>query len=86
MTRATRPPSTLRVTACPRVPEGLDDPDADRDALDALFDEGASRADDLIDRIESGNPLSGRHPTPTRRPRPSRATWVEKGTPRRSVG
>ncbi|OYR83388.1 anthranilate synthase component I, partial [Halorubrum sp. E3] len=27
---------TLRVTACPRVPAGLDDPDDDRDALDAL--------------------------------------------------
>lgn len=56
--------STLRVTACPRVPEGLDDPDADRDALDALFDEGASRADDLIDRIESGNPAVGPAPDP----------------------
>ncbi|EMA61815.1 anthranilate synthase component I family protein [Halorubrum lipolyticum] len=55
---------TLRVTACPRVPEGVDDPDADRDALDALFDDGASRADDLIDRIESGDPAVGPAPDP----------------------
>ncbi|WP_050032751.1 anthranilate synthase component I family protein [Halorubrum halophilum] len=55
---------TLRVTACPRVPEGLDDPDGDRDALDALFDEGASRASDLIDRIESGDPAVGPAPDP----------------------
>ncbi|PAU83965.1 anthranilate synthase component I [Halorubrum salipaludis] len=55
---------TLRVTACPRVPEGLDDPDADRDALDGVFDEGASRAADLIDRIESGDPAVGPAPDP----------------------
>ena len=47
---------TLRVTACPRVPPGLNDPAADGGALDALFDEGAARAGDLIDRIETGNP------------------------------
>jgi len=29
-------------------------PVGDRDALDALFDEGVARADDLIDRIEGG--------------------------------
>ncbi|ELZ47998.1 para-aminobenzoate synthase component I [Halorubrum californiense DSM 19288] len=56
---------TLRVTACPRVPEGLDDPEADRDALDALFDEGRARAADLIDRIEAGDPASGPAPDPT---------------------
>ncbi|ELZ59333.1 MULTISPECIES: anthranilate synthase component I family protein [Halorubrum] len=56
---------TLRVTACPRVPEGLDDPDADRDALDALFDEGAERAADLIRRIETGDPEAERPPDPT---------------------
>jgi anthranilate synthase component 1 len=50
---------TLRVTACPRVPAGLDDPVADRDALDALFDEGAARAGDLIERIEAGDPGVG---------------------------
>ncbi|EMA61873.1 anthranilate synthase component I family protein [Halorubrum kocurii] len=55
---------TLRVTACPPVLEGLDDPDGDRDALDALFDEGASRAGDLIDRIESGDPAVGSAPDP----------------------
>jgi len=55
---------TLRVTACPRVPAGLDDPVADRDALDALFDEGAARAGDLIDRIEAGDPGVG--PAPDR--------------------
>ncbi|WP_123619479.1 anthranilate synthase component I family protein [Halorubrum sp. CSM-61] len=55
---------TLRVTACPRVPEGLDDPDGDSEALDALFDEGASRAADLIDRIESGDPAVGPAPDP----------------------
>jgi len=56
---------TLRVTACPRVPEGLDDPDADRDALDALFDEGAERAADLIARIETGDPEAEEPPDPT---------------------
>jgi len=56
--------ATLRVTACPRVPEGLDDPVGDREALDALFDEGASRASDLIDRIESGDPAVGPAPDP----------------------
>ncbi|MGM0447545.1 MAG: anthranilate synthase component I family protein [Methanobacteriota archaeon] len=56
---------TLRVTACPRVPEGLDDPDADRDALDALFDQGRARAGDLIDRIAAGDPASGPAPDPT---------------------
>ncbi|WP_128904304.1 anthranilate synthase component I family protein [Halorubrum amylolyticum] len=63
-TDADGPSLTLRVTACPRVPEGLDDPDDDRDALDALFDEGAARADDLIDRIESGDPAVGPAPDP----------------------
>ncbi|WP_144799547.1 anthranilate synthase component I family protein [Halorubrum depositum] len=58
------PPVTLRVTACPRVPAGLDDPAADRDALDALFDAGASRAGDLIDRIETGDPGVGPAPDP----------------------
>ena len=56
---------TLRVTACPRIPEGLDDPDGDRDALDALYDEGRSRAADLIDRIETGDPTAGAAPDPT---------------------
>ena len=55
---------TLRVTACPRVPDGLDDPTADRDALDALFDEGAARAGDLIDRIETGDPGVAPAPDP----------------------
>jgi len=55
---------TLRVTACPRVPAGLDDPAADRDALDALFDAGAARAGDLIDRIETGDPGVGPAPDP----------------------
>jgi anthranilate synthase component 1 len=55
---------TLRVTACPRVPAELDDPTADRDALDALFDEGAKRAGDLIDRIETGDPGVGPAPDP----------------------
>ncbi|WP_435072934.1 anthranilate synthase component I family protein [Halorubrum sp. HHNYT27] len=58
------PAVTLRVTACPRVPAGLDDPTADRDALDALFDEGIARAGDLIDRIETGDPAVG--PAPDR--------------------
>jgi len=56
---------TLRVTACPRVPDGLDDPTADRDALDALFDEGRDRAAALIDRIEAGEPASEAAPDPT---------------------
>ncbi|OYR53001.1 anthranilate synthase component I family protein [Halorubrum sp. Ea8] len=55
---------TLRVTACPRVPAGVDDPTADRDALDALFDEGAARAGGLIDRIETGDPEVGPAPDP----------------------
>jgi len=55
---------TLRVTACPRVPAGLDDPTADRDALDAVFDAGAARAADLIDRIETGDPEVGPAPDP----------------------
>ncbi|TKX53545.1 anthranilate synthase component I family protein [Halorubrum sp. SP3] len=54
----------LRVTACPRVPGGLDDPDADRDALDALFDEGTDRAGALIDRIEAGDPAAEPAPDP----------------------
>ncbi|MFC7324781.1 anthranilate synthase component I family protein [Halorubrum rutilum] len=58
------PPVTLRVTACPRVPEGLGDSDADRDALDALFDAGAARAGDLINRIETGDPGVGPAPDP----------------------
>ncbi|TKX57376.1 anthranilate synthase component I family protein [Halorubrum sp. SS7] len=56
---------TLRVTACPRVPAGLDDPEADREALDALFDEGRARAADLITRIETGDAASGAPPDPT---------------------
>ena len=56
---------TLRVTACPRVPAGLDDPDADRGALDALFDEGRARAADLIARIEGGDPDAEAAPDPT---------------------
>ncbi|TKX35940.1 anthranilate synthase component I family protein [Halorubrum sp. CGM5_25_10-8B] len=55
---------TLRVTACPRVPAGLDDPDADRDALDTVFDGGVERAAALIDRIEGGDPSSGPVPDP----------------------
>ncbi len=58
------PSVTLRVTACPEVPAGLDDPDADRAALDALFDDGASRAAALIDRIETGDPAVGPAPNP----------------------
>ncbi|QUO47476.1 MULTISPECIES: anthranilate synthase component I family protein [Halorubrum] len=58
-------PVTLRVTACPRVPDGFDDPDADHAALDALFDEGRTRAADLIDRIEDGDPAAGPAPDPT---------------------
>ncbi|MDZ5812615.1 anthranilate synthase component I family protein [Halorubrum sp. AD140] len=54
----------LRVTACPHVPEGLDDPVADRDALDALFDAGAARAAELVDRIETGEPGVGPAPDP----------------------
>jgi anthranilate synthase component 1 len=56
---------TLRVTACPRVPAGLDDPESDRDALDALFDEGRARAGNLIDRIEGGDPDAEAAPDPT---------------------
>ncbi|QKG91929.1 anthranilate synthase component I family protein [Halorubrum salinarum] len=55
---------TLRVTACPRVPAGLDDTEADREALDALFDEGRARAADLITRIETGDAASGAPPDP----------------------
>ena len=55
----------LRVTACPRVPAGLDDPAADREALDALFDGGRERAAGLIDRIEAGEPGSTAAPDPT---------------------
>ncbi|GAB7010299.1 anthranilate synthase component I family protein [Halorubrum trueperi] len=55
---------TLRVTGCPRIPRSLDDPTADRDALDALFDEGAARAAELIDRIETGDPGVGPAPVP----------------------
>jgi anthranilate synthase component 1 len=57
-------PVTVRVTACPCVPEGLDDPAGDRDALDSLFDDGAARAGTLIDRIESGDPAVGPAPDP----------------------
>ena len=56
---------TLRVTACPRVPARLDDPDADRDGLDAVFDEGQARAADLIDRIEDGSSDAEPAPDPT---------------------
>ena len=55
---------TLRVTACPRVPDGLDDPDEAREPLDALFDDGVARAADLIDRIEAGDPAAGPAPAP----------------------
>ncbi|WP_049906207.1 anthranilate synthase component I family protein [Halorubrum aidingense] len=57
-------PVTLRVTACPRVPGGLDGPNADRDALDALFEAGVERATDLVDRIETGDPDTGPAPAP----------------------
>ncbi|GAB3701373.1 anthranilate synthase component I family protein [Halorubrum pallidum] len=53
---------TLRVTACPRVPDDLDDAEADRDALDALFDAATARATALIDRIESGDEAVGPAP------------------------
>ncbi len=52
----------LRVTACPRIPEGLTDPDADRSALDARFEAGIERARDLVERIETGE--SGVGPAP----------------------
>ena len=65
---------TLRVTACPRVPgggarddESAGDRPADRpsdDRLDQLFDEGVSRATDLVDRIETGDPGVGPVPDP----------------------
>ena len=56
---------TLRVTACPRVPDGLEDPVADHDALDALFETGVTRAEALVDRIETGDPAVGPPPAPT---------------------
>lgn len=56
---------TLRVTACPRVPDGLEDPVADREALDAVFETGVSRAATLVDRIETGTPAVGPPPAPT---------------------
>ena len=66
---------TLRVTACPRVPgseagdgDGAnDDPAAERsdDRIDELFEEGVSRATDLVDRIETGDPGVGPAPDPT---------------------
>ena len=63
---------TLRVTACPRIPEWGNRPDADGNAangpsgerLDELFDEGVSRAADLVDRIETGDPGVGPAPDP----------------------
>ncbi|MFD1569945.1 anthranilate synthase component I family protein [Halorubrum laminariae] len=55
---------TLRVTACPRTPVGLDDAEADRDALDDLFDAATARATDLIDRIASGDAAVGSAPAP----------------------
>jgi len=58
-------PVTLRVTACPRVPDGADDPVADRGALDTLFETGMTRAEALADRIETGDPAVGPPPAPT---------------------
>ncbi len=54
----------LRVTACPRVPEGLTDPDADRSALNERFEAGIARARDLVERIETGDPGVGPAPAP----------------------
>ena len=54
---------TLRVTACPTVPRDLDDPVTDRDALDALFETGVTRATALVDRIETGDPTVGPPPS-----------------------
>ncbi|MWV63324.1 anthranilate synthase component I [Halorubrum sp. JWXQ-INN 858] len=53
----------LRVTACPPVPAGADDPDADRAALDAAYDAGVERALALVERIRTGDPTVD--PTPT---------------------
>jgi anthranilate synthase component 1 len=62
---------TLRVTACPRVPDGVDDTAADHDALDALFETGVTRAETLVDRIETGDPAV----EPLSAPAAARATF-----------
>ncbi len=54
--------TVLRVTACPRIPGDLADPEADRAALDARFDDGVARAMELIERIETGAPAVGPAP------------------------
>ena len=53
---------TLRVTACPRVHDGLEDPVADHDALNGLFETGVTRAETFVDRIETGDPAVGQPP------------------------
>ncbi len=52
----------LHVTACPRIPGALADPNADRAALDARFEAGVGRARDLVERIETGDPGVGPAP------------------------
>ncbi|MDS0298008.1 anthranilate synthase component I family protein [Halogeometricum sp. S1BR25-6] len=52
--------TTLRVTACPRVPEARSD-----DALDDLYDDAVERARELAEDAVSGDPSVG--PAPVRR-------------------
>jgi anthranilate synthase component 1 len=51
---------TLRVTACPVLPE--DGESLDDDALDALFDQGVERARELCERARTGDPEHGAVP------------------------
>ncbi len=57
-------PTTLHVTACPRIeaPE-------DEQAIDAAYDAGLDRARDLLERVDTGDPAVG--------PAPADATMAE---------
>ena len=52
---------TLRVTCCPEIPEGADD--STSDALADCYDDAVDRAEDLIERIQAGEPTSGEAPS-----------------------
>ncbi|MFB6235634.1 MAG: anthranilate synthase component I family protein [Halopenitus sp.] len=52
---------TLRVTCCPRIPTGAEDPMSD--ALADCYDEAVARAESLIERIQAGEPTTGEAPS-----------------------
>ena len=50
---------TLQVTVCPTVPGDCSDPETDAEELDACYDAAVARAEELGERIETGDPEAG---------------------------